>query len=83
MTVENKEKMNLKTLEKIAYIILLIGVFYAIVTMGWIFSENRNIITVMEILTVLSAIVIVWFMTELYKIANENQKNQETVPDFV
>lgn len=60
----------------IAYTLLFISGLYVVSTSGWIISGNRNIITVMEILTVWAALVIIQFMAELYKGSSESRKSQ-------
>jgi|GEM_PF-1860735 len=62
--------------KNIAYAILLISVLYVLSTGGWMLTENRNIITVMELLTIWSALVIVLFMAQLYRGSSENRKIQ-------
>lgn len=68
--------MNLKALSKISYTMLIISGLYVISTAGWILSENRNIITIMELLTVWAAIVIVRFMIALYQGTVGEQRSQ-------
>lgn len=68
--------MNLKALSKISCTILIISTLYVISTTGWILTGNRNIIIIMELLTVWAAIVIVQFMIELYKGAGGKQISQ-------
>lgn len=58
---------------------LIISGLYVISTTGWILTENRNIITIMELLTVWAAIVIVQFMIELYRGADGKQISQSLI----
>lgn len=62
-----------------SYSILIISSLYAIFTTGWILTGNRNIIMIMELLTVWAAIVIVMFMIELCRGTNEEQKSQSMI----
>lgn len=71
--------MNLKALIKISYVILIISSLYAFFTTGWILTENRNIIMIMELLTIWAAIVIVMFMIELYRGTDGERKNQSMI----
>ena len=68
--------IEVKRFKIIAYIILLISGLYVASTSGLILSGNRNVIIIMEILTVLSALVIVHFMVALYIGSGENRKSQ-------
>lgn len=63
-------------LSKISYTMLIISGLYVISTAGWILTENRAIITVMELLTVWAAIVIVRFMIALYQGTSGKQRSQ-------
>ena len=65
-----------KRFQTIAYAILVTSSLYVAATSGWILTENRNIITVMEVLTIAAALLILWFMTELFASCGEKQKTQ-------
>lgn len=71
-----KNSIDVKKFKIIAYTLFLISGLYVVSTSAWILSGNRNIITVMEILTVWAALVIIHFMAELYKGSGENRKSQ-------
>lgn len=60
----------------LTYTILLISGLYVIATTGWIVTENRTILTVMELLTIWAAIVILLFMAELYSGCTQERKRQ-------
>jgi hypothetical protein len=70
---------RIQNIEPIAYHIMIISGLYVLATTGWILLENRNIITVMEILTIWAAIVIVQFMAELYRGSSDKRKSQSLV----
>lgn len=74
-----KTSLNVKKTKRIAYIILLICSLYFVVTTGWILTENRKIITIMELLTIWAAIAIVQFMVELYRGSSENKKSKGAI----
>lgn len=71
-----KTMLNVKKTKRIAYIILAICSLYFVMTTGWILTENRKIITIMELLTIWAAIAIVQFMVELYRGCSENKKSK-------
>lgn len=71
-----KNSIDVKKFKIIAHTLLLISGLYVVSTSAWILSGNRNIITVMEVLTVWAALVIVRFMAELYKGSGGNRKSQ-------
>ena len=67
---------DVKKAKNISWTIVLISSLYVVSTSGWILTENRSILPVMEILTIWSAIVIVQFMVELYRASSEKGKSQ-------
>jgi len=69
-------KDNHKKTQNISWTILLISVLYVISTGGWVLTQNRSILPVMEILTIWAAIVILQFMVELYRASGENMKSR-------
>lgn len=71
--------INVKKTKIIAYTILLISGLYVISTTGWILTENKKIVTIMEVLTIWAAIVITQFMVELYRGSSENKKSQSMI----
>ncbi len=75
----HQTSINVRKTKSIAYTILLISGLYVLSTTGWILTENRNIMTVMEILTIWAAVVILQFMIELYRGSSENRKSQSMI----
>lgn len=73
------ESMNIKKTKNIAYSILLISGLYLLSVIGWVITENRKIITVMELLTVWAAIEIVLLMAELYRASCERRKSHSLI----
>jgi len=71
--------IDVKKTKIISYTILLISGLYILVTTVWILTENRNILIIMEILTVWAAIVIIQFMVELYSGSSKNRKSQSLI----
>ena len=67
---------DVKKAKNISWTILIISGLYVVSTSGWILTENRNILPVMEILTIWAALVIVQFMVELYRGSSEKGKSQ-------
>jgi len=74
-----KSSINVKKTKNIAYTILLISGLYVPFTTAWVLTENRNILPIMEILTIWSAIAIMQFMVELHKGSSENRKSHSMV----
>ena len=74
-----KISINVKKTKSIAYTLLIITCLYVPVTIAWIFTENTNILPIMEIITVWSAIVIIQFMVEIYRGSSENKKSHSLI----
>jgi len=47
--------------------LLSLSLVYVIVTAAWIATENRNLLPVMGILTIWSAVALVLFMVEIHR----------------
>ena len=47
---------------RISWMLLFISVSYVIVTAGWIASENRRLLPIMELLAIWSAVAVLAFM---------------------
>jgi len=71
--------INVKKTKNIANTLLIISGLYVPVTIGWIVTENRNIMTMMEILTMWAAIVMIQFMVEIYRGSSENKKSHSMI----
>jgi hypothetical protein len=74
-----KISINVKKTKNIAYTLLIITCLYVPVTIAWILTENINILPIMEIITVWSAIVIIQFMVEIYRGSSENKKSHSLI----
>ena len=74
-----KISINVKKTKSIAYTLLIITCLYVPVTIAWIFTENTNILPIMEIITVWSAIVIIQFMVEIYRGSSANKKSHSLI----
>lgn len=61
---------------RITYTLIFISGLYVVMTTAWILSGNRNIITVMEVLTIWAALTIIRFMGYLYQNSSENRKSE-------
>lgn len=71
-----KNSADFRKFRMIAYTLMLISGLYIVLTTGWILSGNRNIITIMEALTVWAALVIIQFMECLHQNSSENRKSE-------
>ena len=78
-SIIQQSSINVKKTKKISYTILLISGLYVPFTTAWVLTENRNILPIMEILTIWSAIAITQFMVELHKGSSENRKSHSMV----
>ena len=52
---------------RISWMLLFISLSYVIVTAGWIASENRSLLPLMELLTIWSAVAVLLFMIEIHR----------------
>ena len=52
---------------RISWMLLFISLSYVIVTAGWIASENRSLLPLMELLTIWSAVAVLLLMVEIHR----------------
>lgn len=71
-----KESLNAKSTKHISYAILLISVLYVVFTSIWIVTANLNVIVIMELLTIIAAVLIVRLMAEFHRASSASKKAQ-------
>ena len=74
-----KISIDVKKTKNIAYTMLIISALYVIVTTGWVLTENRKLMTIMEILAMWAAMVIIQFMVEIHRGSSENKKSHSII----
>jgi hypothetical protein len=62
-------------IRRVSWMLLFISLSYVIVTAGWIASENRSLLPIMELLTIWSAVAVLLLMVEIHRGAAEAHRS--------
>jgi uncharacterized membrane protein YozB (DUF420 family) len=67
--------MNRARVLRVSQVILLLSGLYVVAASAWIWSGNRVIIPVMEVLTICAAVAILLLMVEVHRGASEAHRS--------